>query len=439
MKKYVIWGLLLALLLCGCGKEEEINPDAVNFAECPTIAIEDVETLPLMDAGLNGSVSEFIDQNAVQQGFFCLKWEEIDDGAYSDEKQFLHFNDFTTGEIYSVCAKANCTHDDYLCNAYLKNATHLYYDGSYLYYFTGNTCQFWRMNSDGTDRKMLFECNENAESGALMNIESAIYLDGKVYFNTFGAIMNPETLEIETGEHICVGDLKTGKYTVLPIAFEANKGGSTLNLIGMYDSLLVIRHSNTLSSIGGYQKNEETVCLLDVNSLEVTVLCQWQWDTNDDGVGVSFVTESIDEGYMIFKIHSSSYQHPTYADGSVVAVGPGNRLFIDLSQEKAYRMTNQDALSNEEIVVEGKWIHLRWNNDHTLVEKVVQDLATGEINLLPETVRDFNFNYTIQSVGDYFIVGVSSEDGYINGRILKKDYWAGKMEIIRFPEWMILS
>lgn len=439
MKKYVIFAILLVLLLCGCAKEEEINPDTVNFAETPTIAIEQVDTLPLLHAKPKGAEGESIDPNAAQQGFFCLKMEEIDGGGYSNENAFVHFNDFTTGEIYSICAKTNCTHDDYLCNAYLKYASHLYYDGSYLYYFSGNECQFWSMNTDGTDRRMLFQCNENAESGALMNIGGVVFLDGKVYFNTFGAMMNPETMEIESGEHICVADLESGKLTILPVNFQENKGSSTLNLIGVYDDLLVVRHSNTISSGFNYQKNEETVYLLDVNTLEVTVLHQWQWDTNESGAGVSFVTESIDEGYMIFKIYSDGYQHPTYADGTVEAVWPGERLFVDLSQKKAYLMTNQDALSLEEIVVDGKWIHLRWNNDHTLVEKVVQDLATGEVTLLPEMVRDINFNYSIQSAGDYYIVDMSSEDGYVSGRILKEDYWTGKTEIMRFPEWMILS
>lgn len=434
MKKYVIFAMLLMLLLCGCAKEEEIDPDAVNFAQTPTISIEEVDMLPNLNAERKGAEASPQIITTTGDGMFILK---LNDG--SDDKTFLHFSDFTSGETYPVCAKPNCTHDDYLCSAYLKYASHLYYDGSYLYYFSGNECQFWRMNTDGTDRRMLFQCNENAESGALMNIGGAVFLDGKVYFNTFGTMMNPETMEIESGEHICVADLESGKLNILPVSFQENKGFSTLNLLGMYDDLLVIRHSNTISSGFNYQKNEETVCLLDVNTLEVTVLHQWQWDTNESGAGVSFVAESIDEGYMIFKIYSDGYQHPTYADGEVEAVWPGVRLFIDLSQKMAYRMTDQDALSLEEIVVDGKWIYLRWNEDHAFVEKVVQDLTTGAVNLLPEAVREINFNYSVQSTGDYYIVGMHGESGWIEGYMAKEDYWAGNNKVVPFPEWMILT
>lgn len=432
MKKFVLFVMLIALLLCGCAKEEEIDPDAVNFAECPTIAIEEVDTLPLLNANGNESV----DQNTAQQGLFRVKLEESSSGGYSLKNVFVHFVDFTTEKIYPICAKTNCTHDDYLCSAYLTNASDLHYDGTYLYYFSGNSCQLWRMNTDGTDRKMLFECNEKAASGALMNILGVAYLDGKVYFNTYGAIMDPATGDIESGEHICVGDLETGKLTILPIAFEANNGGSALSVMGMYGDTLVVRHSNVLSSIGSYQKNEETVFLLDINTLEVTVLCQWQWDTNDNGARVSFVTDSIDEGYMIFKIHSGDNQYPTYADGTTEAVTPGYRLFVDLSQKKAYRMDNQDALSWEEIVVDGKWIHVRWNNDHTMVEKVALDLSTGEVTLLPDAVRDIAFDSFVQSIGEYYIVGKSGEDRWMTGYMTKEDYWAGKQEFVAFPEWL---
>lgn len=432
MKKYVIFTMLLVLLLCGCAKEEEIDPDTVNFAEMPTISIEKVDMLPNLNAERKGAEASPQILTTAGDGMFILK---LNDG--SDDKTFLHFSDFSSGETYPICAKPNCTHDDYLCSAYLTHVSHLHYDGTYIYYFNNDT-QLWRMNTDGTDRRMLFQCNENAESGALMNIGGVVFLDGKVYFNTFGAMMNPETMEIESGEHICVADLESGKLTILPVNFQENKGSSTLNLLGMYDDLLVVRHSNIISSGFNYQKNEETVCLLDVNTLEVTVLHQWQWDTNESGAGVSFVTESIDEGYMIFNIYSDGYQHPTYADGTVEAVWPGDRLFIDLSQKKAYRMMNQDALSLEEIVVDGKWIYLRWNDDHKLVEKVVQDLATGEVTLLPDAVREINFNFSVQSVGDYYIVGSSSEEGYITGRILKEDFWAGDREITPFPDWAII-
>lgn len=422
MKKFVLYALLLALLLCGCGKEDT-DPDVIDFAECPTIAIEDVASLPSLNLESTGATYAS-DLAATETGVFTL----IRNENYEDA--FLHFTDFVSGETYPICARPNCAHNDYLCSAYIKNASQLYYNGSYLYWFAGNECQFWRMNTDGTDRKMLFACNEKAESGKLMDIGNAYYQNGKVFFTTFGSMMNPETHEIEIGEHICIGDLESGKYTILSVSFQGNKGSSSLVFNGMYGDLMFFRHTNVLSSLGGYQKNEETYFLLDVKTLEVTVLYQYQWDTNNLDPVAQCSTDTIDDGYLILKIYSGKLKHTTYSDGKEENVWPGDRLFIDLSRKKAYRMTGQDALSLEETVLDGKWIYLRWNEDHTIVEKVAQDLSTGEVIVLPEATRHLNFNPSIQSAGNYYLVRKSGEEGYI----AKEDYWAGRMNMIVIPE-----
>ena len=143
---------------------------------------------------------------------------------------------------------------------------------------------------------------------------------------------------------------------------------------------------------------------------------------------------------MILCIYSGKYQHPTYADGEIEAVWPGDRLFVDLSQKKAYRMTNQDSLNSaEEIIADGKWIHLRWDENHTFVEKVVQDLATGEVFLLPESIRDIPFDSSIRSVGKYYVVGKVGAERWMSGYLPKEDYWAGKQDFVEFPEWVILT
>lgn len=242
MKKYVIFAVLLSLLLCGCGKGNEVDPDAVNFAECPTIAIEEVVELPNLSVNPNGT-NVAGDISAAENGIFALKRDE------NYEDAFLQFTDFVSGETYPICVRPNCVHNDYLCSAYLKNASNLHFDGTHLYWFSGNECQFWRMNIDGTDRKMLFACNEKADLGQLMHIGNACYLRGKVYFTTFGSIMNSETHEIEIGEHICVGDLESGTYAFLPITFQGNKSSSTLSLRGMYGDLMFFEHTMMLQGI----------------------------------------------------------------------------------------------------------------------------------------------------------------------------------------------
>ena len=86
MKKYVIFAMLLMLLLCGCAKEEEIDPDAVNFAETPTISIEEVDMLPNLDAARKGAEASPQILTTAGDGLFILKLNEG-----SNEKTFLHF------------------------------------------------------------------------------------------------------------------------------------------------------------------------------------------------------------------------------------------------------------------------------------------------------------------------------------------------------------
>ena len=156
MKKYVLFVMLIAVLLCACGKEK-VDANAVSFAECLTIVIKDVEALPSLRVEPNGAAcaSDFA---ATENGIFSLMRDE------NYEDAFLHFTDFSSGETYPICAKANCAHNDYLCSAYLKKASHLHFDGAHLYWFAGAECQFWRMNTDGSDRKLLFACNEKVDT-----------------------------------------------------------------------------------------------------------------------------------------------------------------------------------------------------------------------------------------------------------------------------------
>lgn len=434
MKK--LWIIVCMLVfLCGCASGEE-NYDVVDFAQMPTILTEDAESIPVLNAEPKGATAAPRLCAPAEEGMFLLKW----DADNSNSDAFLHFCDFSSGETYPVCTKPNCTHSDYLCSAYLKDVSYLYCDGSYIYYFSGNAGQLWRMNPDGTDRKMLFQSNEHVETGAMQLIHGVVFYEEKVYFNSWGAAPNSETGELESGDRIWVGDLQTGELRMLPIVFPENKGSSTLDIFGIYDDQLIARHSSILVSLGPvYQKNKETVFMLDVNTLEVTVLYQWEWDTTKNGAAVSFVTDGIDEGYMLFKHHAGSYQRTAYPDGTEESVWSGTRIFIDLSGKQAYRMTNQDALSLEEEIIDGKWVYLQWNEDHTAVEKCVRDLQTGKIARYPAAMQDVIWNSYIQNAGDHYIVHVRGDGKGYPGRILKTDFWEDKAIIHPFPEWVLIG
>ena len=102
-------------------------------------------------------------------------------------------------------------------------------------------------------------------------------------------------------------------------------------------------------------------------------------------------------------------------------------------------MPNQEALSLDEKIQDGRYIFLDWNEDHTAVEKKIFDLSTGEITAFPTVTHDLTWNYYVQISGGYYIVNASGGGEHYNGRILKQDFWDGNRKIVPFPDWAIIG
>lgn len=427
--------LLLCLTLCACAQPD---PDVMDLAACSTIPVEDVTDFPLIS---NDSMGASVAQSSyipTEDGIFLVKMTRIDETGWSPDPAFLWYDDFASGELYPVCTKSNCTHDSYDCNAYFPNAQYLHYDGEYIYYFTGTQPSLWRMKPDGTDRKLIFHTTE--DKGSLPTILGAVYSGRKVYFCYYGALRNPETMELEGGDFLCVGDLDTGELEILPVRFQRNRNGSTLSLHGICGDQLLVRHSLIVSHNTLYHKNEETRFLLDVNTCDVTIVARWDWDTWNDNSGIAY-GYNLRQGIMLLREKTGEVFESAYADGSQANLEAGNRILVDLNAGKAYRQTGLDELSYWEQIIENRVRLEHWSEDGSFVERYVLDLATGERTADAwgtVWMRVVDYNYT---AGDYYLIFDYSEDGNPRyGKIRKDAYWAGEHDAVEYyPAWVVLQ
>lgn len=139
MKMKHILCLLLMLLLCGCGNQAD--------TEQPTAPNEYIgnSPVPTLRTGIMEQCS-----TTVMNRFECTE-----DGVYvlTDRGDWILFADHDSDSFVKLCARPDCTHNDYDCNASLRNCQSIcWYDG-YLYVTSGGgTIQLHRIDPDGFNR-----------------------------------------------------------------------------------------------------------------------------------------------------------------------------------------------------------------------------------------------------------------------------------------------
>lgn len=216
-KWYVVHGILWIIGMCllsGCDKQKAEMEETIvdDFVSYETI---EVETLPIYEKREDYHWVYLYDTFVSEAGRF----------GYSQEKEILEFYDWTTNEVYPLCTKTNCRHDENSCNAYFPYKdgwpTSFYYDGQYLYYEysqDGEKTQWYRQNLDGSDRTKLFSVDEDFGRGWV------IYREHMVYFVTYIYEVNEEigSNGEQTGimrYHIYVGNLENGEVYPLKCIF----------------------------------------------------------------------------------------------------------------------------------------------------------------------------------------------------------------------------
>lgn len=156
--KRIICILLAVLLLTACGTRSSVptGPVGVSTEQPQYDWMAGESPVPTIRTGIN------------RQGLGSSSFECTDSGVYfvctnylTDHQTFILYGDHGSDTLIKLCGRADCTHSDNECNAYLYGATQIcYYDG-YLYADSGSSVapKIIRMDLDGTNRVTVLDTN----------------------------------------------------------------------------------------------------------------------------------------------------------------------------------------------------------------------------------------------------------------------------------------
>lgn len=385
MKKVILILLCAMVLLCGC--QSNPNPDAISFEGKPTLPVEEITELPTLELVNDGSESNWGFELETEIGIFDQVQIETDDG-----NQFvLTFHDFSTGETYPLCPKINCTHDNRDCSAFGQRYHSMYYDGRHLYLVgteyseTAQIDVVYRQNLDGTEREVVYR-PDNVPENSTFTMNLCVFKDGKIYYVGMGTTFDPDTLEIQTGEQIFIGDLTTGETTSIPIEFNDGSSGSTLTLRGMYGNELILLRTTGNEGFFVEDTYHEVFFLLNVDNGEITVIKEILG-------GNRAYSCSFEHGLMYFRFQNT----PNEINQSTTIIGDelktsysiydGDVWIVDLCSRKVLELKDQHLSHDNGLELkdgEPYWIYLTYNEDRSEVIKYAQNVHTGERTLYNE-------------------------------------------------------
>lgn len=145
MKIKRILCLLLMMMLCGCGNQANTEQQTA-----PNEYVGN-SPVPILRTGIMEQSS-----TTVLNSFECTE-----DGVYvlTTQGDWLLFADHDSDTFIKLCGRPDCKHNDYDCNASVRNCQSLcWYDG-YLYVTSGmgSTIQLHRMDADGSNRVKIMD------------------------------------------------------------------------------------------------------------------------------------------------------------------------------------------------------------------------------------------------------------------------------------------
>ena len=386
-KKCFILLAILAMLFCGCAKEEP-NPDAIDFSTAPTLPVEEIPELPSLELVEDGVESNWGFDLETEIGIF--RQEFIDHGD-NDSYFLLFFEDRATGENYPLCTRINCTHDSRECSAYSPYYTSMHYDGKYLYLVgkenpEATTDVVIRQNLDGTDRKVVYRPDHVPESGSF-SMNTCVFRDGCVYYSGWGTVFDPETAEIKMTERVFIGNLTTGKTTMIPIEFYGRGMGTTLTIHGMYGKEPFILRTTGNEGILPVSSYHEMFFLLNVDTFDITVVMELTGDCK------RAFDCALKQGLVYFRFQNTSNE----VNQNAVIIGDendpsyslydGDVRIVDISNRKVYEMTDLHLSHDNGLEVKAGdpyWVYLTYNEDRSVVTKYAQNVQTGEVYLYNE-------------------------------------------------------
>ena len=181
--------IVLSLILPGCQQE-------VPMAD-PVAVVEDVEPTATYDwmAGESPVPNKRI--GTVRAGLAGADVAVSPTGVYFlpaytvTSEQYIMYVDDGSDQVIKLCGRADCTHENTDCNAYIKSGSDLSYYGGHLYVVTGeggnsDQCELIRMQPDGSGREVLMDLTAFAKENGGSYIHCDMITNGFCYLSVYG-------------------------------------------------------------------------------------------------------------------------------------------------------------------------------------------------------------------------------------------------------------
>ena len=226
MKRIIAFSLLLALL-AGCTAQstpEGSGGAAVQQIQYDWMAGE--SPVPSTRSGIHRQGLTYSHFECTENGvyFVCTNF-------FTDNNTYILYGDHDSDTLIKLCGRADCTHTDQTCNAYLYGAYMIcYYDG-HLYANTSSTIapKIVRMDLDGTNRVTVLDTNpfvaENRYSVCFMPM-----LTSGLFMTYFGNLTSDGLYDVDPF-YYKLDDLDADPEPINGYDYQADVNGSILQLI----------------------------------------------------------------------------------------------------------------------------------------------------------------------------------------------------------------
>lgn len=185
VRKSVAPLLILALLLCGCHKEEsgrenrplDVEPTASYdwvAGESP-VPVKRIGMLQRNASGVNVAVSDsgvyFIPENG-------------------QTETYIYYMDNASDSLIKLCGRVDCNHNSSDCNAYIYDGGAMTYYRGYLYVLSGeiseSQCELIRLEPDGSRHTVELDLLDFAIKHDGAFVKDVLLTDGYLTFGVYG-------------------------------------------------------------------------------------------------------------------------------------------------------------------------------------------------------------------------------------------------------------
>lgn len=124
-----------------------------------------------------------------RSGLCIVDHEVTSSGTYFVYNDYILYSDDNSDSVIKLCGRADCTHNNTDCNAYIEDGSQISCYEGYLYAVTGNLseeeCKLIRMNLDGSNRIEMLDLLEFAKENGGDYVDCSLITQGYLVFSTY--------------------------------------------------------------------------------------------------------------------------------------------------------------------------------------------------------------------------------------------------------------